>query len=193
MNRFAAMQLWPVFWKRAVTATSTAFSRLASSSTMNGSEPPSSSTTGLIARPAASPTATPAASEPVRVTPAIRRSPISSLALRPETTIVLKTPGAAPARSKTCSSSRRAAGHVGGVLEHEAVARRDDRRRRPHRLPERVVPRHDREHRRRAAACGRRPGGRRRCRSVPAPGSARRARRSARPPRRTSRLRLRLP
>lgn len=105
MNRFAAMQLWPVFWKRAVTATSTAFSTLASWSTMKGSEPPSSSTTGLIARPAASPTATPAASEPVRVTAEIRRSPISSLALRPETTIVLKTPGAAPARSKAFSSS----------------------------------------------------------------------------------------
>ena len=40
------------------------------------------------------------------MTPAIRRSPISSLALRPETTIVLKTPGAAPARSKAFSSSR---------------------------------------------------------------------------------------
>ena len=44
MKRLAAMQLSPLFWKRALTAVVAAASRSASAKTTNGSEPPSSST-----------------------------------------------------------------------------------------------------------------------------------------------------
>ena len=57
MNRLAAMQLWPAFRNRARAACSATFDRSASASTMNGSEPPSSSTHFLSARPAAAPAA----------------------------------------------------------------------------------------------------------------------------------------
>ena len=55
--RLAQMQDWPVFWMRAFTACFAAASRSAEGMTMNGSEPPSSSTTFLSALPAASATA----------------------------------------------------------------------------------------------------------------------------------------
>ena len=53
-------------------------SRSAEAATMKGSEPPSSSTHFLSASPAAAATDWPAASEPVRVTAAIRGSPMTS-------------------------------------------------------------------------------------------------------------------
>jgi hypothetical protein len=49
MNRFAAMHDWPLLTIRAATAVSTARSRSADGVTMNGSEPPSSSTVFLSA------------------------------------------------------------------------------------------------------------------------------------------------
>ena len=52
MNRLAAMQDWPVFCTRASTPTGMARSRSAEGSTMNGSLPPSSSTTFLPTAPA---------------------------------------------------------------------------------------------------------------------------------------------
>ena len=51
------------------TAAETALSISAPGSTMNGSDPPSSSTAFLKCRPASSPTALPARSEPVSETP----------------------------------------------------------------------------------------------------------------------------
>ena len=51
-NRLAAMQLCPLFWQRAVTATSAAVSRWADGMTMKGSLPPSSSTVFFSASPA---------------------------------------------------------------------------------------------------------------------------------------------
>ena len=44
MKRLPAMHDCPLFWVRAVTAVATAVSRSALGMTMNGSEPPSSST-----------------------------------------------------------------------------------------------------------------------------------------------------
>src|SRR3712207_1694070 len=62
-NRLAAMQLCPLFWLRAVTATSAALSRSAEGMTMNGSLPPSSSTVFFSASPAMAATDCPARSE----------------------------------------------------------------------------------------------------------------------------------
>ena len=77
MNRLAALQAWPAFSSRAPTAASTAASRSSVLSRMNGSEPPSSSTTFLRLRPAISATAAPARSEPVSETPCTRGSAIT--------------------------------------------------------------------------------------------------------------------
>src|SRR3954468_20291103 len=65
-NRLAAMQLCPLFWLRAVVATSAAVSRWAEGITMNGSEPPSSSTVFFSASPAIEATDCPAGPLPVR-------------------------------------------------------------------------------------------------------------------------------
>jgi hypothetical protein len=46
MNRFAAMQLCPLFWHRATTAVAAARATSAEGITTNGSLPPSSSTAG---------------------------------------------------------------------------------------------------------------------------------------------------
>ena len=77
MKRLAALQACPEFSKRAPTADSTAASMSSVPSRMNGSEPPSSSTTFLRLRPAISATAAPARSEPVSETPRTRGSAIT--------------------------------------------------------------------------------------------------------------------
>ena len=74
MKRLAALQAWPVFSKRPAMAASTVASRSSELNTMNGSDPPSSSTTFLRLRPAISATAAPARSEPVSETPCTRAS-----------------------------------------------------------------------------------------------------------------------
>ena len=76
MNRFAALQAWPVFSSLASTAASTAAPRSSADSSTNGSEPPSSRTTFFRCRPAISATAAPARSDPVSDTPATRGSPM---------------------------------------------------------------------------------------------------------------------
>ncbi len=78
MNRFAALQAWPLFSSRAPTASSTVASRSSVLSRMNGSEPPSSSTIFLRLRPAISATAEPARSEPVSDTARTRGSAMTS-------------------------------------------------------------------------------------------------------------------
>lgn len=69
MNLLPALQAWPVLLSRAPTAACTVESRSAVLSKMNGSEPPSSSTTFFRLRPAISATAAPARSDPVRDAP----------------------------------------------------------------------------------------------------------------------------
>ncbi len=78
MNRLAALHACPVFSKRPPIAASTVVSRSSELSTMNGSEPPSSSTTFFRLRPAISATAAPARSEPVSETPCTRGSAMIS-------------------------------------------------------------------------------------------------------------------
>ena len=77
MKRLAALHDWPVLSRRAETADSTAASRSSVLRRMNGSEPPSSSTTFFRFRPATSATAAPARSEPVTETPCTRGSAIT--------------------------------------------------------------------------------------------------------------------
>ena len=77
MNRFAALQDWPVLSSRASAAAVTASSRSSVPSRMKGSEPPISSTTFFRLRPAISATAAPARSEPVTETPCTRGSAIT--------------------------------------------------------------------------------------------------------------------
>jgi hypothetical protein len=124
MKRLAAMQLWPLFTVRPATAPAAVRSRSASASTTNGSDPPSSSTVFLSARPAACATATPAASLPVSETAAIAGS-----AIRRETTAD-GTSSAVNVRLRRA----RGAHHVldrqravpapfRGVLQHHRVAR----------------------------------------------------------------------
>ena len=69
MKRLEFVQAWPLLLMRPETACFTVRSTLESSSTMNGSEPPSSSTTFLRFLPAVAATDAPARSEPVRDTP----------------------------------------------------------------------------------------------------------------------------
>ena len=71
-----ALQAWPPFSIRAAAAALATFGRSAPSSTMNGSEPPSSSTTFFRFCPATAATADPARSLPVTDTPAMRGSAI---------------------------------------------------------------------------------------------------------------------
>src|SRR5215469_8252743 len=118
MNRLAAMQDWPLFWTRAVTAVLTASSRSADGITMNGSLPPSSSTVGLISSPATAPTDWPAGSLPVRVAAVIREA----------------------AARDHIGQIQRALRHVRGVLENADVASHQRRRGEPDGLPERKVP-----------------------------------------------------
>lgn len=102
-NRFAAMQPWPLFWQRAVTATSAACSRSAEGMTMNGSLPPSSSTVFFKAFPATVATDWPAALLPVSVT-AVTRSPRSTRSTAPDPiSNVWKTWSGKPALTKTSS------------------------------------------------------------------------------------------
>ena len=78
MNRLAALHAWPAFSRAAATADLDGCRRgRRCSSTMNGSEPPSSSTTFFRLRPAISATAAPARSEPVSDTPRTRGSAIT--------------------------------------------------------------------------------------------------------------------
>lgn len=67
MNRFAAMQDWPLFWQRAVVATSAARSTSAEGITTKGSLPPSSRTVFFSSRPAIWAMDRPAGSLPVSV------------------------------------------------------------------------------------------------------------------------------
>ena len=77
MNRFAALQDWPVLSRRASAACWATAPMSSVPRTMNGSDPPSSSTTFFRLRPAISATAAPARSEPVTDTPCTRGSPIT--------------------------------------------------------------------------------------------------------------------
>ncbi len=74
MTRLGDTQIWPALPRRIWAASPAARCTSAESSTMNGSEPPSSSTTGLMCSPAWRPMIEPTRSDPVKVTERTRRS-----------------------------------------------------------------------------------------------------------------------
>ncbi len=77
MKRLAALHACPELSRRASAAASTVAAMSSVLSRMNGSDPPSSSTTFFRWRPAISATAAPARSDPVRDTPWTRGSAIT--------------------------------------------------------------------------------------------------------------------
>ena len=114
---------------------------------MKGSLPPSSRTTFLMAAPAWAPTARPAPTLPVRVTALTRRSAMMSghLVGADQQRLEHAGRGAGPAEQVLEEQGR--PGDVGRVLEEPDVAGHQGRGREPGHLPQRVVPRHDGQHR----------------------------------------------
>ena len=106
MKRLAAMQLCPLFWQRAVTATWAAWSRSADGSTTNGSLPPSSSTVFLSSSPATEATARPAGALPVRVAATTRSSRRTRSTWSDPMSRVWNTPSGKPARRNRSSMNR---------------------------------------------------------------------------------------
>ena len=144
-NRLAAMQLCPLFWLRAVTATSAAFSRSADGMTMNGSLPPSSSTVGFSTSPAIEATDCPAgraAGEGRGDHPVVAQHLLDGRRADQQR---LEHVGREARLAEQLLDVERGLGHVAGVLEQADVARHERRGGEPHRLPQREVPRHDRQ------------------------------------------------
>ena len=101
--RLPQMQLCPVFWVRAFTAFSAASAISAEGMTMNGSDPPSSSTIFLSCLPAVSATAEPAPSLPVSVAATTRWSSMMPFTASALTTRFWNNPSGAPASRITRS------------------------------------------------------------------------------------------
>ena len=116
MNRFAAIQDWPLFCTRAVTAVFAAAAMSALGMTMKGSLPPSSSTVCLTSSPAIAATDRPAGSLPVKVAAATRGSRrIDSIIPEPIRS-VWKQPSGKPARCRTSSRYRADCGTLEACL-----------------------------------------------------------------------------
>ena len=101
MKRLAAMQVCPALPKREATATGTALARSASSSTMKGSLPPSSSTHFFRCLPAVAATDRPARSLPVSVTALTRGSAMTAAACSLSMCSTPNTPSGTPAAAST--------------------------------------------------------------------------------------------
>jgi hypothetical protein len=104
MMRLAAMHDWPALMIRMVVMTSAACSRSASARTIAGSEPPSSSTAGLISAPATDATADPARSDPVSDTARTRGSRSSTSTSSWPAMTPCMTPSGAPTASSKSSA-----------------------------------------------------------------------------------------
>ncbi len=96
-TREPAEQVWPPFWTMALTITGAAASRSASSKTICGDLPPSSSVQGMWFRAAAIWTCSPTSGEPVKLmksTPGCSESARPATSPRPVT--ILMAPGGKP-------------------------------------------------------------------------------------------------
>src|SRR6266704_6140057 len=121
MNRLAAMQDWPLFWQRAVTATEAALARSADGMTTYGSLPPSSSTVFLSTRPAISATDRPAGSLPVSVAARTRSSVRIASTLSEPTSRVWNAPSGKPARRNRSSRNSAVCGTFDACLSRPAL------------------------------------------------------------------------
>ena len=111
MSRVAAVQSWPPLTNPPTIAPSTAAARFASSNTMNGAFPPSSSWVRFTVPLAASMIFRPVAVSPVRETRStfgFRESSSPTSPPGPRTT--LRAPAGRPASWKTLASSRLVSG-----------------------------------------------------------------------------------
>ena len=110
---------------------------------MNGSLPPSSSTTFLISLPAMDATDDPAGPDPVSVAAMTRRSRrIGSTRAEP-TSRVWKVPGGKPGPGEQVLDEQGGLRHVRCVLQQPDVAGHQGGGGEAHHLPEREIPRHD--------------------------------------------------
>jgi len=124
MKRFAAMQLWPLFWLRARHATVASVGRSGVAQDDERVRTAQLQDRFLQRLAAAAATNEPAPSEPVSVTPATRRSETMP-STGPEPIIkVWKTPSGTPAFAKHLLYGQRALGNVRRVLQHHHVAGR---------------------------------------------------------------------
>ena len=121
MNRLAAMQLCPLFWQRAVTATSAARSRSAEGITTNGSEPPSSSTVFFSSRRRCWRSNCPAPSLPVSVAALTRGSASTPSTAAAPISRVVKAPSGNPARVNSESRYSAACGTLEACLSTPAL------------------------------------------------------------------------
>ena len=145
MKRLPAMQDWPLLLIRARTAVAAAAATSAEGMTMNGSDPPSSSTDFFTWSAAMEATERPAGSEPVRVTALTLASARTAATSEPPISRVRKEPSGEPCPLKERVEEERRLGHVRGMLEQAGVARHERRGGKADDLPERVVPWHDRQ------------------------------------------------
>ena len=122
MKRLAAMQDCPLLMMRALTAVATASSRFALGITINGSLPPSSSTTFLIRLAAPMPTCMPAPSLPVSVAATTRGSVEHAVHLLRADQQRLKRTFRKSGAAKDFLDLQRALRNVRGVLQQPNVA-----------------------------------------------------------------------
>ena len=116
MNRLAALQACPALPIRWRVAAATTDGTSGASSTMNGSDPPSSSTTFFRFRPAISATAAPARSEPVTDTPPTRGSAMIVADCSLVAKMLMYASLGRPASMKICSIASADSGHCGACL-----------------------------------------------------------------------------
>ncbi len=146
INRLAAMQLWPLLSSRAATPVLTAASRSASSSTIKGSLPPSSSTVFFSCAPQSCATRRPAASLPVSVAARTHGCPIISATSPAPMSSAVKHMLRQPGLPENILYGKGAHGHIGSMLEHAGIARHQRGRCKAKNLPEGKIPGHDRKH-----------------------------------------------
>ena len=137
-------QTWP-WWKNvAHSAPSTAWSMSASSNTMFGDLPPSSSVVFLIVLEASCMIRRPTTVEPVKATLSTSGCEASSSpTVEPPPVITFTTPSGSSVSARISASLQRGQRRVRRRLEHARVAHRERRRQLPDRHHEREVPGND--------------------------------------------------
>ena len=157
--RLTARQIWPWCRNEPHAPADEAASMSASSSTISGQLPPSSSTTRFSPRPAVSPTTRPVFVDPVNEIIRTFGSSTSAWPTSGPPQKTCRTPDGRPASSKMRAMiTPPRHGRVRVALEHDRVPQHERRAERPHRQHDREVPGRDHaDDADRHAAGGRRP------------------------------------
>ena len=142
-SREPAQQTWPWLNQIASTTPSTAPSRSASSNTMKGDLPPSSSVSDLPVPAVAWRIRRPTSVEPVKAILSTPGCSTSAAPVAPSPVTTLSTPGGRPASCSEFGEQQRGErGELGG-LQHHRVAERERRRDLPGQHQQRKIPRND--------------------------------------------------